>query len=75
MAGITLAQAQAKLDAYLLAEEAVLTGQQYTIADRTLQRAPLNQIQAGRAFWEGRVQELSMRASGRGRSIVPRTVF
>ena len=41
MAGITLTQAQAQLDAYLAAETAVLTGQKYEIAGRVLERADL----------------------------------
>jgi predicted nucleic acid-binding protein len=47
MPGITLAQAQTQLDAYLAAETAVLAGQKYEIAGRVLQRADLAQIQAG----------------------------
>jgi hypothetical protein len=47
MAGITLAQAQAQLDAYLAAEVAVLGSQSYEIAGRKLTRAHLNFIQEG----------------------------
>ena len=45
MAGITLAQAQAQLDAYLAAETAVLGGQEYQINGRRLTRADLRSIQ------------------------------
>lgn len=72
MAGITLAQAQAKLDAYLAAEEAVLAGQSYQIGERRLHRADLAAIQAGITVWNQRVQRLSAISSGRSAAIVPR---
>ena len=59
MAGITLVQAQAQLDAYLAAETAVLAGQAYTIAGRSLSRADLAKIQAGIKIWNRRVQTLT----------------
>lgn len=66
MAGITLAQAQAQLDAYLAAEVAALANKSYEIAGRKLTRQDLAQIQQGITLWSGRVSQLS--ASGRGRS-------
>lgn len=73
MAGITVAQAEAKLAEYLAAETAVLGGQAYTIAGRTLTRANLEEIQRGVSIWNNRVITLSAAASGRGRmrTIVP----
>lgn len=71
MAGITLAQAQAKLDEYIAAETAVLSGQSYEIAGRRLNRANLAEIQQGVSIWNQRVQALSARSGGRGRSITP----
>lgn len=74
MAGITLAQAQAQLDAYLAAETAVLGGQSYEIAGRRLTRADLDAIQAGITAWNARVIALSGVAGGgmrRARTIVP----
>lgn len=68
MAGITLAQAQAQLDAYLAAETSVLAGQSYTIAGRSLTRADLRSIQAGVALWNQRVTQLSNSAAGRSRA-------
>lgn len=68
MAGITLAQAEAKLAAYLDAETKVLAKQRYRISDRELQKAPLESIQAGVKIWNDRVQNLSARATGRGRA-------
>lgn len=68
MAGITLAQAEARLAAYLAAEEAVLANQSHTIGDRTYTRADLAQIQDGINVWDARVKQLSASASGRGRA-------
>lgn len=68
MAGITLAQAQAQLDAYLAAEMAVLGGQSYEIAGRKLTRADLGAIQQGITTWNARVVTLSNQARGRSRS-------
>lgn len=72
MAGITLALAQAQLDAYLAAEAAVLSGQSYEIAGRKLTRANLESIQKGIEIWSGRIDKLSAKASGRPRAITPR---
>jgi hypothetical protein len=69
MAGITLAQAQAQLTSYLAAETAVLSGQSYEIAGRSLRRADLEMIQKGIAIWNQRVQTLTATASGRGRTV------
>ena len=68
MAGITLAQAQAQLDAYLAAEAAVLSNQSYEIAGRKLTRADLGTIQQGIEIWNARVITLSNKANGRSRS-------
>lgn len=75
MAGITLAQAQAKLDEYMAAETAILSGQSYKIGERELRRADLAVIQAGIDTWNKRVTELQASASGRRRAIVPRPSF
>ena len=72
MAGITLAQAQTQLEAYLAAETAVLTGQSYELAGRRLNRANLAEIQQGIALWDGKVKQLSSRATGRGRVVTMR---
>lgn len=68
MSGITLAQAQTQLDAYLAAETAVLTGQEYMIAGRRMRRADLDMIQRGIALWNERVQALTFSAQGRSRA-------
>ncbi len=68
MAGITLAQAQAKLDEYLAAETKVLKGQSVSMDGETLTRANLEFIQRGIDIWNKRVQNLSAASEGRGRA-------
>jgi hypothetical protein len=75
MAGITLADAEAQLAAWLAASTAVANGQSYTIEGRSLTRADAAEIRRSLDYWDQKVQTLSMRSSGRGRSIVPRPVF
>lgn len=65
MAGITLEQAEARLTAYLDAEERLLTGHVSTkIGDKEFRRADLEQVQAGIKLWESRVARLSRTTSG-----------
>jgi hypothetical protein len=71
MAGITLAQAEAKLAAYMAAEDAVLTGQSYSISGRQLTRADLSEIRKGIAAWEQRVIRLTSQGGIRVRGAVP----
>ena len=70
MAGITLAQAQTLLDAYVAAEIAVLSGQSYEIAGRKLTRADLATIIKGRELMATKVADLSAASGvgGRGRA-------
>ena len=74
MAGITLSLAQTQLDAYLAAETAILSGQEYVIGNRRLRRADLATVQAGITLWNQRVQDLTARQR-RGRSVVPAPNF
>jgi hypothetical protein len=74
MAGITLTLAQTQLDAYLAAETAILSGQEYVIGTRRLKRADLASVQAGITLWNQRVQDLTARQR-RGRYVVPAPNF
>lgn len=67
MAGITLVQAQAQLDAWLAADLAVSKKQSYRIADRQLTYADAAEITAKIEYWSAKVTELSRRANGRSR--------
>jgi len=71
MAGITIEQATAKLEQYLAAEEAVLTGQRYRMGERELTRADLSAIQEGITLWNGRCQRLN-RGGLSVREVIPR---
>lgn len=76
MAGITLAQAEAKLQMWLDAMDAVATGgQSYTIntggGSRQMTRANLAEIQNQVEYWDRTVKRLS-RGGLRVRGVVPR---
>lgn len=64
MAGITKAQAEARLTDYLNAEEKVLSGQSYNIGGRTLTRADLKAIREGIEYWERKVKKLNKTGGG-----------
>lgn len=59
MAGITLAQAETQLAAYLDAETQILAGQSVSLNGRSLSRADLAAVQAGISTWNNRVRELT----------------
>lgn len=59
MATITLAQAQAHLDAYMAAELKVTAGQSYSIGDRALTRADIAEIRKGIEYWNKQVSILT----------------
>jgi len=59
MAGIALAQAEAKLALWLAAEDAVANSQSYTMGSRSMTRANLREIRETIDYWERRVQRLS----------------
>lgn len=73
MAGITLAQAQAQLDAWLAASTAVASSQSYEIdtgnGSRKLTRADAMEIRQQIIFWEQRVKSLTAIGSGGRRRI------
>ena len=68
--GVSLEQAQTMLDAYLAAENAVLSGQSYTMGSRTLTRANIEFIRKGRQEWEQKVNSLSGIGSVRVRPVI-----
>lgn len=77
MAGIDLATANARLTAYLAAEEAILSGaQSYTVTiaggQRTFTKADLALIQQGIATWDSRVKKLTRGGRIRIREVIPR---
>jgi len=72
MPTVTLVKARQMLAEYIKAEEAVLTGQSYSIGNRTLTRAHINAIRAGRKEWESIVRQLEQ---GGGSMRVRRVLF
>jgi hypothetical protein len=64
MAGITLAQAEAKLTLWMAANDAVAGGQEYTIGSRSLSRVDAGEIREQVEFWDGKVKELSRGTTG-----------
>jgi hypothetical protein len=73
---ITLQIAQQRLTQYLDAEAAVLGGQEYRIADRSLKRADLAEIRKGIEHWNEKVENLSIgSSSGSRRCIVSRPLW
>lgn len=59
MAGITLDTAQSKLDLWMEADDAVNTGQSYSINNRSLTRADVAQIRENIKYWNDWVIKLS----------------
>lgn len=75
MPGITLAIAQAKLTEYLTAESKILEGQSYSIGDRALTRADLEEIRKGIKYWEAKCDNLEVgRTKPLVTSVIPRDV-
>lgn len=58
MAGITIAQAEEKLALWMEADDAVATGQSYSIGGRALTRADGNLIKENIKFWDNKVKAL-----------------
>ena len=58
MAGLTLAQLETRLAAYIAAEAKILAGQSYRIGDRAVTRADLQWVQAGIKECQAQIREL-----------------
>ena len=72
MAGITLAQAEAKLTEYLTAETAILGGQAFSRNGKMLTMADLATVQEGIRTWETRVQRLARSGRMTVMEVIPR---
>lgn len=64
MAGITLAQAEAKLTLWMAADDAVASGQSYSIGGRSLSRADAKMIADNIDRWDAKVKQLSASTTG-----------
>lgn len=72
MAGITLEQAQARLDAALLADDGTPGVKRVVYQGREITFQDVDQLLQYTDFWNKQVQMLSARKTGRGRVAVPR---
>lgn len=70
MAGITLAQAEAKLALWLTADDKVSKGQHYIIDGQQVTRAHAAEITRKIEFWDRQVKRLS-RGGIRARAVTP----
>jgi len=59
MVGITLAQAETQLAAWLEADTAVASGQAYSVGGRSLTRANAKEIRDNIVFWDKQVKRLT----------------
>jgi hypothetical protein len=67
MPGITLAQAQAALDAAMAAHAAILTGgTEFRMNDRMVKCPPLTEVLESIRVWQAEVQRLSAGITSRG---------
>ena len=62
---LTTSQAQQQLDAWIAADAAVATGQSYTIGQRSLTRADVDQIRQQIQYWQATVDRLTQASYGR----------
>ena len=65
MAGITLAQAEAKLAEWMAADTAVASGQSYSIDNRTVTKAQALEIRNNIKFWDEQCRILAASPTGR----------
>lgn len=66
---------QNRLILYQKAEETILSGQEYSIGNRSLKRADLSTVRDTIHYLEQKIQELEAAINGRGRrtfSVIPR---
>jgi hypothetical protein len=68
MAGLTLADAEARLAGWLSADAELQTGQTVKFNDRLLTRADALEVRNNIDYWQKKCQELEASKSGRGRS-------
>ena len=59
-----MSEATDMLALYIAAEKAVLEGQSYSIAGRSMTRADLPEIRAGRREWEAKVRAEKAKTQG-----------
>ena len=68
-----LTMARDMLKGWILAEQAVMTGQEYRMGTRLLRRADLRAIRESVIYWKGEVDRLEGRSRTRAQQIIPRS--
>jgi hypothetical protein len=74
MAGLTLDQAEAKLNEWLAVDTELQSGQSVRFGERLLTHADAIEVRNNIQFWDNKVKELAALTTGRGRSrtVTPR---
>lgn len=69
---ININTAKEMLQGWIMAEQAVQTGQEYRMGTRLLRRADLRAIRESIRYWQGEVDKLEGRSRIRTQQIIPR---
>ena len=69
---ISVQLARDMLLGWIMAEQAVMTGQEYQMGTRRLRRADLREIRASIKYWEEKVNEAAGGSRIRVQQIIPR---
>jgi len=67
-----LALAKDMLHGWILAEQAVMTGQEYRMGTRLLRRADLRAIRDSIRYWKGEIDRMEGRSRIRTQQVIPR---
>lgn len=70
----TVSECRERLNIWLKAEEAIASGQSYTIDNRRLERANLAQVREQIKFWQNELNKAIAAESGKGRRRITRIV-
>ncbi|MCL1882384.1 MAG: DUF6148 family protein [Defluviitaleaceae bacterium] len=71
---ISIQTARDMLHGWIMAEQAVQTGQEYQMGTRRLRRADLREIRASVKYWSDKVDEIAGVSRIRVQQIIPRDV-
>lgn len=69
-----LQTAKDKLKGWILAEQAVMTGQEYRTGTRMLRRARLKEIGERIKYWQSEVARLEGKPRNRAMQVIPRDI-
>ncbi|MCL2547520.1 MAG: DUF6148 family protein [Oscillospiraceae bacterium] len=69
---ISIQTAKDMLNGWIMAEQAVMTGQEYQMGTRRLRRADLREIRTSVKYWSDKVDEIAGVSRIRVQQIIPR---